>query len=83
VTWRFGERCFGVSGVSEGNVRDRYLRTEIADFRRCQGSCPEAGGRITISNDKKLKVELLFDGTSHATYTTPKGTTTFDLACQG
>ena len=83
VTWRFGERCFGVSGVSEGNVRDRYLRTEIADFRRCQGACPEAGGRITISNEKKLKVEILFDGTNRATYTSPKGTTTFDLACQG
>jgi hypothetical protein len=83
VTWRFGERCFAVSGVSEGNVRDRYLRTEITDFRRCQGACPEAGGRITISNEKKLKVEILFDGTNRASYTSPKGTTTFDLACQG
>lgn len=83
VTWRFGERCFGVSGVSEGNVRDRYLRTEITDFRRCQGACPEAGGKITISNEKKLKVELLFDGTNRATYTTPKGQLGFDLACKG
>ncbi len=83
VSWRFGERCFSVSGVSEGNVRDRYLRSEIADFRRCQGACPEAGGRITISNEKKLKVEILFDGTNRATYTSPKGTTAFDLACQG
>ena len=83
VTWRFGERCFGVSGVSEGSVRDRYLRTEITDFRRCQGSCPEAGGKITISNEKKLKVEILFDGTSRATYATPKGQLAFDLACRG
>jgi hypothetical protein len=83
VTWRFGERCFGVSGVSEGKVRDRYLRTEISNFRRCQGACPEAGGRITISNESKLKVEILFDGTKRATYTSPKGSTTFELACQG
>ncbi|HSO34577.1 MAG TPA: hypothetical protein VLT33_18715 [Labilithrix sp.] len=84
VAWRFGERCFAVSGVSEGNVRGRYLRTEIADFKRCQGSCPEAGGRITITNAQaKVKVEILFDGTSRASYTTPKGTTTFDLACNG
>lgn len=83
VTWRFGERCFGVSGVSEGKVRDRYLRTEITDFRRCQGACPEAGGRITISNEAKLKVEILFDGSNRATYTGPKGTTTFALACNG
>lgn len=83
VSWRFGERCFAVSGISEGQVRDRYLRTEITGFRRCQGACPEAGGRITISNEKKLKVEILFDGTSKASYTSPKGETTFDLACQG
>jgi hypothetical protein len=83
VTWRFGERCYGVSGVSEGMVRDRFLRTEITDFRRCQGACPEAGGKITISNAAKLKVEITFDGTSQATYTTPKGAVTFDLACKG
>lgn len=83
VAWRFGGRCFAVSGVSEGNVRGRYLRTEIANFSRCQGSCPEAGGRITITNaEAKLKVEILFDGTTRATYTTPKGSTTFDLACR-
>lgn len=83
VTWRFGERCFGVSGVSEGKVRDRYLRTEITDFRRCQGACPEAGGRITISNESKLKVDIQFDGSNRATVTSPKGTTTFALACTG
>jgi hypothetical protein len=83
VSWQFGERCFAVSGVSEGNVRGRFLRTEIADFRRCQGACPEAGGRITITNaEAKVKVEILFDGTNRATYTTPKGSTTFDLLCK-
>jgi len=84
VTWRYGEKCFGVSGVSEGNVRGRYLRTEIANFKRCQGTCPEAGGRITIANkNDKVKVEILFDGTSAATYTGPRGSIRFDLACQG
>lgn len=83
VSWRFGERCFAVTGVSDGKVRDRELHTEITDFRRCQGSCPEAGGKITISNVNKVKVEITFDGTSQATYTTPKGTTTIDLGCQG
>lgn len=81
ITWRFGERCFGVSGVSEGEVRDRFLRTEITGFRRCQGGCPEAGGRITISNENKLKVDITFDGTKRATFTSPKGQTTFELAC--
>ncbi len=83
VAWRFGERCYAVSGTSEGKVRDRFLRTEITDFRRCQGACPEAGGKVTISNAAKLKVEITFDGTSQATYTTPKGTSVVDLACKG
>ena len=84
VRWRFGGRCFDVSGVSEGNVRGRYLRTEVAGFRRCQGACPEAGGRITITNaESKLKVEILFDGTNRAAYTTPRGSTVVDLVCKG
>ncbi len=84
VTWRYGDRCFSVSGVSEGDVRGRYLRVQIADFKRCQGTCPEAGGRITIATrNDKAKVEILFDGTNTATFTTPKGSIRFDLACQG
>jgi hypothetical protein len=84
IGWNLGDRCFSLSGVSDGHVRNRALRTEIADFRRCQGACPEAGGRITITNQNaKLKVEILYDGTSVATYTTPKGKGTFDLACKG
>jgi hypothetical protein len=83
VTWRLGERCFGVSGVSEGKVRDRALRIEVTDFRRCQGACPEAGGGITISNQAKVRIEIVFDGSNQATYTGPKGKTTFPLACQG
>ena len=83
LSWRLAERCLALSGVSEGHVRGRYLRTEVTDFKRCQGSCPEAGGRITISNEAKVKVEIRFDGTSRATYATPKGSVMFDLACKG
>ena len=83
LTWSVGERCFSVDGVSDGNVKGRYVKTEIAGFSRCAGACPSAGGRITITNDKeKVKVEVLFDGTSTATYSTPKGTVSFDLACE-
>lgn len=83
LSWRLAERCLALSGVSEGHVRGRYLRTDVTDFKRCQGSCPEAGGRITISNEAKVKVEIRFDGTSRATYATPKGSVMFDLACKG
>jgi hypothetical protein len=83
VTWSLGERCFGLAGVSEGTTAHRYLRTEVTAFRRCQGGCPEAGGKITISNEAKVKVEITYDGTNVATYATPKGTKTVTLACQG
>ena len=85
LTWTVGGKCFSVAGVADGDVKDRYVKTEIANFSRCAGACPEAGGSITITNDKeKVKVQILYDGTSTATYSTSTGTTSsFPLACQG
>jgi hypothetical protein len=83
VTWVLGERCFGVSGTSEGTVRNRVLRTVISSYRRCQGGCPEAGGQIRVTDGAdKIKAEILYDGSNVATYTTPRGTTSVTLACQ-
>jgi hypothetical protein len=82
VSWSFGAKCYAVSGVSEGNVKDRYVKTEVTGYSRCAGACPAAGGSITVSNaNDTVQVEILFDGTSTATYSTSKGTTSFDLAC--
>lgn len=84
IKWRFGERCFALAGTSDGKVRDKTIHTEIADFKRCQGSCPEAGGRITVTNqDSKLKLEIKFDGTNRASIESPKGTAVLALACAG
>lgn len=83
VDWRVGERCIGVSGASEGRIGRRGVRTEIVDYRRCQGGCPEAGGRITLTNiDGGMSVSIAFDGTNRATYTGPQGeTASIPLAC--
>lgn len=85
LLWKVGERCFAASGVSEGNVKGRSLRTEITGYARCQGSCPEAGGKIritSVTSGKQLVID--FDGTSRATVTGPKGeTATVPLACAG
>ncbi|MBX3189454.1 MAG: hypothetical protein KF819_20690 [Labilithrix sp.] len=83
VSWRFGEPCFAVSGVSQGEVRGRSLQTEITDFRRCRRGCPEAGGKIAITNAQSgAKVEITFDGTNRATYTSARGSVQFPLLCR-
>lgn len=74
VQWRLGERCYAVSGTSEGDVSRRALKTEITSFRRCAGACPEAGGRIVVTDlTKQKRVELSFDGSNVATFTAPNG----------
>lgn len=74
VKWRLGERCFAVSGKSTGDVNRRSLETEITSFRRCAGACPEAGGKIVVTDRTKQKrVELSFDGSNVATFTGPSG----------
>ena len=85
VKWRLGERCFGVEGVSTGDVSKRSLRTEITGFRRCAGACPENGGKIIVTDlTKDKRVELSFDGTRFATYTGPNGQTSqVDMFCSG
>lgn len=82
VTWTLGEPCFELNGSAEGKIRkvtedesrEREIRTNIENFRRCRRGCPDAGGKITVTNvTKDKKVELLYDGTNQATFITPKG----------
>jgi hypothetical protein len=74
VSWKLGEPCFALSGSSEGEIDKRSIRTEIIDFRRCRRGCPDAGGRIVITNVTKNKsIELRYDGTNTATFVDVKG----------
>ncbi len=84
ITWTIGEPCLGLEGTSQGTVRGRSLRTEITAFRRCRGSCPDAGGRIAITDvDANKRIEIRYDGTNRATLVGPNGKeTTFGLLCR-
>lgn len=84
VTWTLGEPCLGLDGASEGDVAGRSLRTEITAFRRCRGSCPDAGGRIVVTDvDAGRRIEIRYDGTNRATIVGPSGReSTFQLACR-
>jgi hypothetical protein len=84
VKWNVGDRCFELDGVAEGKIKDRDVKTEVVGFKRCGQACPEAGGRITITNVATgTRVDLTFDGTSNATFTSPKGSATIPLICAG
>lgn len=83
IDWTIGEPCVGIDGVSQGNLSGRNVKTEVNDFRRCRGSCPEAGGSIVVTNvDKNVSIEIKYDGTNQATLVTPKGETKITLLCR-
>ncbi len=84
VTWKVGQRCFTLDGSSEGQVKGRGVKTEITGYARCGAACPEAGGKITITNEQtNAQVQITYDGTSNATFTTSSGTTSIPLGCAG
>lgn len=81
--WRVGGTCISLDGSAEGTVDDRTLKTEVDNYQRCLGSCPAAGGKITIESEKDgEQVSLLFDGANEATFTGVNGQQTkITLAC--
>lgn len=84
IKWTVGERCYAFDGASEGDVKGRNIRTEITGYRRCQGSCPEAGGKVMITHTSTGKQVLIeFDGSSRAKVTTPKETLSVPMLCAG
>lgn len=76
ISWRLGEPCFSLDGTSEGRVDRRSIRTDIQGFRRCRRACPDAGGKIIVTNvDANEAFELVYDGTNRATFVEPDGKT--------
>ncbi len=74
VEWQLGESCFTLNGTSDGEVGARQLHSEIQNYRRCRRACPDAGGKVIVTNVTKNKtVEIRFDGTNRATVVGPNG----------
>ncbi len=92
MSWQLGDPCFALSGFSEGTIRratedeskQREIRVDVSNFRRCRRGCPDPGGKIVVTNvTRNLKVELLYDGSNQATFVTPKGrAVTVPLFCR-
>jgi hypothetical protein len=84
VTWTPGEACFELSGLSEGTVGKRSLKTEITGFRRCARSCPDAGTIAVTNLTTGRRIEILYDGTNLATLVRPTGQKVkIRLLCRG
>ncbi|MBX3203831.1 MAG: hypothetical protein KF764_02120 [Labilithrix sp.] len=74
ISWKLGESCFALDGSSEGAIGAREIRTRIEGFRRCRRACPDAGGRIVVTNvTTQAEYELRYDGTNQATFVGPQG----------
>jgi hypothetical protein len=84
VSWTVGTPCIAFEGRSEGDVSGRNLRTEITGLSACRGGCPDAGGRIVVTNlGNQARIEIQFDGTQEATFVDPNGRPTrFRLLCR-
>lgn len=84
IAWSLGDKCFALSGSSDGAIAKREIKVEIDDYSRCGRGCPEAGGKITVTNVAKAKtIEVDYDGTAIADFTNANGKTTqIPLLCK-
>lgn len=71
--WTVGVKCLAVTGNSDGTVTGHELKTDVINFSMCQGSCPEAGSEIKITDVTSSKVYDVKWNASDATYTGPDG----------
>lgn len=83
VSWTVGEQCVALSGTSEGNLTGKRVKIEIPSYKRCRGSCPEAGSEIKVTNVDSGKTVSVRYGAADAVYTNANGKEiTFTPACR-
>lgn len=67
-SWKVGEQCLAVDGTADGSVGGREIKTTVANYQRCRGECPAAGGTITVENlktNEKVSIEYTGGPTAH------------------
>lgn len=84
ISWTVGQPCIAFEGASEGDVSSRTLRTEVTALSVCRAACPDAGGKIAVTDlDNGTRIEIRFDGTQEATFVAPDGREVrFRLICR-
>jgi hypothetical protein len=74
VKWNKVEGCVGFEGAFETRAGERRFETTATGLSRCAGECPAAGGEIVHEAiHKGLRIQLDFDGTDTARWTSSGG----------
>jgi hypothetical protein len=83
VTWDVEAACMTLEGSWQTQIGARTWWTEVTDFARCAGECPQAGGRIVHYRAiRDVTVTVDFDGTAAAQWQTSRGRSgTVNLFC--
>lgn len=65
--------CLGLSGRVGSSADGNSVTVDIANYRRCRGGCPDAGGRVTVSSSRGAALSVLYSGGPAATLTGTRG----------
>ncbi|MFO0600656.1 MAG: hypothetical protein U0228_35435 [Myxococcaceae bacterium] len=82
VTWDSAAECVTLNGTWNTKVGGlRSITTTVADYKRCKGTCPAAGGTIETTYARTV-VTLSYDGSATASWSTSGGRSgTVSLQC--
>lgn len=85
VTWDAANECVTLDGTWETTVALRKATTTVANFKKCAGQCPAAGGSIVYTGVRGTVVTLTYDGSATATWSSSANgrTGTVKLLCGG
>lgn len=82
TTWDPETSCVTLDGTWETKAGVRTASTVVANYKRCKGTCPAAGGSIVHTTAKSAVVTLTYDGSAKASWVTSTGRTgTVTLTC--
>jgi hypothetical protein len=71
VSWA-GDGCLGLNGAWATSILGKSASTTVAGYVRCAAKCPAPGGQIH-HHDPDVDVDLAFDGSATARWTSSRG----------
>lgn len=82
ATYDSNSECITVNGTWTTTAGVRSASTQVANYKRCKGICPAAGGSIVHSSLRSNIVTVSYDGSATASWATSGGKSgTVSLVC--